>query len=48
MAIRVQYHNGVYDIISVDPLQRAIVHGKVKKSYRYSEKRWITASQIPL
>jgi len=55
MTIRVQYHNGAYDIVSADTLHSMIVNGKIKKFYRYSEKKWITVgadsirskSQIP-
>ncbi len=41
MTIRVQYHNGVYDMVAADSLQRLIVNGQIKKFYRYSEKKWI-------
>jgi hypothetical protein len=42
LTIRVQYHNGVYDMVAADSLERLIVNGRIKKFYRYSEKRWIT------
>ncbi|MGO9377108.1 MAG: GSU3473 family protein [Dissulfurispiraceae bacterium] len=48
MTIRVQYHDGVYDIIAANTLQRLIVNGKIKKFYRYSEKRWITVGADPI
>jgi hypothetical protein len=48
LTIRVQYHNGAYDIISADILQSLIVNGKIKKFYRYAEKRWITVGTDPI
>jgi hypothetical protein len=46
--IRVQYHNGIYDLISAYTLQRLILSGKIKMFYRYSEKRWITIGVEPM
>ena len=46
-AIRVQYHNGVYDMVSANSLQRLIVNGEIKKFYRYSEKKWIKVGTDP-
>jgi len=48
MTIRVQYHNGVYDIVSAATLKRLIINGKIKKFYRYSEKRWVTIGVEPI
>ena len=48
MTLRVQYHNGLYDVVSAVTLQRLIVNGKIKKFYRYSEKRWITIGADPI
>ncbi len=41
MVIRVKYHNGIYDIVGSDCLQRLIDNGKIKEYYSYSEKTWI-------
>src|ERR1700690_1019740 len=48
MTINVQYHNGNYDLISADTLQRLIVNGKIKKFYRYSENKWVIVGQDPI
>jgi hypothetical protein len=48
MNIRVQYHNGDYDIIASNTLHCLIINGKIKKFYRYSEKRWITVGVDPI
>jgi len=48
MIIRVQYHNGVYDLISANILQRLILSGEIRMFYRYSEKRWITIGVDPM
>jgi len=48
MIIRVQYHNGIYDLISANTLQHLILNGKIKMFYRYSEKRWITIGVEPM
>jgi hypothetical protein len=48
MTVRVQYHNDVYDIISEFTLQRLLTNGKVKKFYRYSERKWITIGSDPI
>jgi hypothetical protein len=41
MTIKVQYRNSVYDIILADTLHRLLDNRKIKKFYRYTEKRWI-------
>jgi hypothetical protein len=48
MIIRVQYNNHVYDMISDVVLHRLLDNGKIKKFYRYSEKRWITVATDPI
>jgi hypothetical protein len=48
MTIKVQYQNSVYDIVLADTLQRLLDNGKIKKFYRYSEKRWITIGVDPV
>jgi hypothetical protein len=48
MTLKVQYHNGLYDVVSADTLQRLIVNGKIKKFYRYSENKWIIVGQDPI
>ena len=48
MTLKVQYHNGAYDIISADTLQSLIINGKIKKFYRYSERKWIIIGADPI
>jgi hypothetical protein len=48
MTIRVQYDNSIHDIVLADTLQRLIDSGKIRKFYRYSEKRWITIGVDPV
>ncbi len=48
MTIRVQYQNNVHDIVLADTLQQLLDTGKIRKFYRYSEKRWVTVGVDPV
>ncbi len=48
MTIRIQYRDDVYDIVSAITLHRLLEEGKIKKFYRYSEKKWVVVGVDPI
>ncbi len=48
MTLRIQYHDNTHDIVLADTLQLLLDKGKIRKFYRYSEKRWITIGVDPV
>ncbi len=48
MTIKVQYRNNIHDIVLADTLQLLLDRGKIRRFYRYSEKRWVTVGVDPV
>jgi hypothetical protein len=48
MTIRVMYHDGTYDMVSVFTLEKFIRDAAIKGFYRTSEDKWITIGVDPI